>query len=464
MSAAESGSEPDEESDEREFLDEARSIRHQRYQNIKNLTDEFDLDYYQDAEESQTAHTEKANEEVKSVANGVLALNVLLKAIVEKPDEGADLNALQSARQKLAQTFSVLSSKVENGVKLYFELLSMCGEGPEDDVDRLTKVFVPRLSKRVRLLFDFELRLYLWFVVLMEAANLAKFEKRFGQKIVDQADLATKIHRKLLKLRQNLGEDELNRIGEELRECKGKLRQCLDKYKQCICEESGSAVDNVDSARVEYGPGQLAAEKMPSESLLERARKIVEKRSKQFAAKRSEMEALIEEAIQTGDFGSLRAQAVEPEEVVPVELDPRRPTRSTSQSSECGERARTEGIIAKTRRKLDDSIRKKQEQRKAAVDEQERQRRLLASLPPLPQEVAGARAVSKEIEKNRGLVRMRKKYSGNARVSNRRKYMNKLKKLSGVKMKAVNADARGGYGGETAGITMHVTRSRKLVS
>nr|XP_027193575.1 uncharacterized protein LOC113788308 [Dermatophagoides pteronyssinus] len=89
----------------------------------------------------------------------------------------------------------------------------------------------------------------------------------------------------------------------------------------------------------------------------------------------------------------------------------------------------------------------------------------LSKLPVLPKMIkdpTANRNLTREIEKNRGLTRKRKKFSGNARVHNREKYRRKLIKLSGVRMKADEQMGSGEYTGESRGISMHVTRGRKL--
>lgn len=113
--------------------------------------------------------------------------------------------------------------------------------------------------------------------------------------------------------------------------------------------------------------------------------------------------------------------------------------------------------------KLVEAQRKISQKKKTARNEA-RHIESLKRLPALPVAVEDgeAREITREIEKNRGLTRKRKKYEGHARVHNRLKYKNKLKKMSGVTMKAQTAASSGDYAGEAAGITVHVNRGKKL--
>eukprot|EP00922_Rhytidocystis_sp_ex-Travisia-forbesii_P054153 GHVS01080335.1.p1 GENE.GHVS01080335.1~~GHVS01080335.1.p1 ORF type:complete len:746 (+),score=206.11 GHVS01080335.1:46-2283(+) len=73
------------------------------------------------------------------------------------------------------------------------------------------------------------------------------------------------------------------------------------------------------------------------------------------------------------------------------------------------------------------------------------------------------RSVGRGIIKNKGLTRVRSKQAGNARVTNRIKFVKKLKKQPGKQeMRQGNSD--GAYGGESRGVKSNVTKSRKLKS
>lgn len=67
------------------------------------------------------------------------------------------------------------------------------------------------------------------------------------------------------------------------------------------------------------------------------------------------------------------------------------------------------------------------------------------------------RLASYKILKNKGLTPKRKKENRNARVKNRTKYSNKLKKLASVR--AVAKPLQGSYGGESTGIKKNVVKS-----
>ncbi|EZG55043.1 Sas10 carboxy-terminal domain protein [Gregarina niphandrodes] len=110
------------------------------------------------------------------------------------------------------------------------------------------------------------------------------------------------------------------------------------------------------------------------------------------------------------------------------------------------------------------SVLERRAMKKAARLEMQR-KKALDSLPKLPAEIqdpTSARELSRNIKSNRGLMRIRKKYSGHARVANKLKYAKKVKKLSGRLRKADEQTASGDYAGESHGITSHVNRSRKL--
>eukprot|EP00920_Eleutheroschizon_duboscqi_P002607 GHVT01006137.1.p1 GENE.GHVT01006137.1~~GHVT01006137.1.p1 ORF type:complete len:818 (+),score=250.35 GHVT01006137.1:88-2541(+) len=84
-------------------------------------------------------------------------------------------------------------------------------------------------------------------------------------------------------------------------------------------------------------------------------------------------------------------------------------------------------------------------------------------LPVLPQELDqdSKRASSKQIVRNRGLTRSRKKFEGHARVHNRIKFAKKQKKLQSVKPQARQAEGNG-YAGETSGMKSSLAKSVRL--
>lgn len=74
----------------------------------------------------------------------------------------------------------------------------------------------------------------------------------------------------------------------------------------------------------------------------------------------------------------------------------------------------------------------------------------------------GKRAITYEIEKNKGLTPRRKKEVRNPRVKKRKKYEEKMKKLGSIRPLYKGGEGRGGYGGEMTGIDASVVRSRKF--
>ena len=74
----------------------------------------------------------------------------------------------------------------------------------------------------------------------------------------------------------------------------------------------------------------------------------------------------------------------------------------------------------------------------------------------------GKRAITYQIEKNKGLTPKRKKDVRNPRVKKRKKYEDKKKKLGSVRQVYKGGEGRGGYGGELTGIKTGLVRSIKL--
>ncbi|CDJ59691.1 hypothetical protein, conserved [Eimeria maxima] len=82
-------------------------------------------------------------------------------------------------------------------------------------------------------------------------------------------------------------------------------------------------------------------------------------------------------------------------------------------------------------------------------------------LPEVEEEVDGQRRITREIQTNRGLVRKRKKFDGNARVHNRMKYQQKAKKLKSIRQEMRPVEDRS-YSGEASGLRPNLKRSRTL--
>jgi len=74
----------------------------------------------------------------------------------------------------------------------------------------------------------------------------------------------------------------------------------------------------------------------------------------------------------------------------------------------------------------------------------------------------GKRAIGYVIEKNKGLAPKRSKDVRNPRVKKRKKYEEKMKKLSSMKAVYKGGEERGGYGGEKTGIKTGLVKSVKL--
>jgi U3 small nucleolar RNA-associated protein 3 len=83
--------------------------------------------------------------------------------------------------------------------------------------------------------------------------------------------------------------------------------------------------------------------------------------------------------------------------------------------------------------------------------------------PRVDGEVAGERALSKAILKNRGLVAHKPKINRNPRVKKREQYRKALIRRKGAVREVRNAEEGNQYGGEQTGIKSRISRSRKLV-
>ncbi|KAJ5091749.1 hypothetical protein NUU61_006619 [Penicillium alfredii] len=74
----------------------------------------------------------------------------------------------------------------------------------------------------------------------------------------------------------------------------------------------------------------------------------------------------------------------------------------------------------------------------------------------------GKRAITYQIEKNKGLTPKRNKDSRNPRVKKRKKFDEKKKKLGSIRQVYKGGEGRGGYGGEMTGIKKNLVKSVKL--
>ncbi|KAB8210580.1 Sas10 C-terminal domain-containing protein [Aspergillus parasiticus] len=74
----------------------------------------------------------------------------------------------------------------------------------------------------------------------------------------------------------------------------------------------------------------------------------------------------------------------------------------------------------------------------------------------------GKRAITYQIEKNKGLAAKRSKDSRNPRVKKRKKFEEKKKKLGSIRQLYKGGEGRGGYGGELTGIKKNLVKSVKL--
>ncbi|XP_055388516.1 uncharacterized protein LOC129617165 [Condylostylus longicornis] len=138
------------------------------------------------------------------------------------------------------------------------------------------------------------------------------------------------------------------------------------------------------------------------------------------------------------------------------------------ESDDGNEETEMPGVIRETL----ETKKSKKDLKKAKYREQQ-----LKTLPTLDDEVEGKRGTSYTIEKNKGLVRKRKRIEGTARAHNRMKYERKLKRLKvrmtsqkschyfvpqGTQQDMREGTASGNYGGEATGIKTHLKKSITL--
>ena len=74
----------------------------------------------------------------------------------------------------------------------------------------------------------------------------------------------------------------------------------------------------------------------------------------------------------------------------------------------------------------------------------------------------GKRAITYQIEKNKGLAPKRNKDARNPRVKKRKRFEDKKKKLGSIRQQYKGGEGRGGYGGELTGIKKNLVKSVKL--
>lgn len=74
----------------------------------------------------------------------------------------------------------------------------------------------------------------------------------------------------------------------------------------------------------------------------------------------------------------------------------------------------------------------------------------------------GKRAITYQIEKNKGLAPKRSKDARNPRVKKRKRFEDKKKKLGSIRQQYKGGEGRGGYGGELTGIKKNLVKSVKL--
>lgn len=74
----------------------------------------------------------------------------------------------------------------------------------------------------------------------------------------------------------------------------------------------------------------------------------------------------------------------------------------------------------------------------------------------------GKRAITYQIEKNKGLAPKRNKLNRNPRVKKRMRFEEKKKKLGSIRQVYKGGESRGGYGGELTGIKKNLVKSVKL--
>jgi U3 small nucleolar RNA-associated protein 3 len=100
---------------------------------------------------------------------------------------------------------------------------------------------------------------------------------------------------------------------------------------------------------------------------------------------------------------------------------------------------------------------------KAMKDSRKQQYSVAPKFPRIEPDIPGERTASKQIIKNRGLVAHKAKINRNPRVKKREQFRKAKIRMAGTVPQIRSPNEGQNYGGEATGISMNVTRSRKLV-
>lgn len=473
--AEDSDSEFDSEDGDKDALEEAESIRTSRWKNIEPMLDSFASGFY-DETTSESLPEQKLN-----IVNAeVLALERLLGKLSSSSSSSSSAESkkhscisesqlLEPLKSDLSDALSELNEIVKNEVQRYLRIYGLCEQSNLSSTE-LKRLFLPSISNGMKLLFYFQLRLYIWLVILVTSIMTVNMKRQsMERQLVSQIQLALKVWKKIRKLRtKQFNINDLN-IQQDLKLAETKLVQFLNKVKVHHSDDTDEEPVQIDSSDIIVNNKPPPPAAVSNVSVLNLAVDQLRHEKSQFIEQQHLVESFVTEILTTGGLlnkSELERKLNQTKKSVRFQSDSA--SRTVRSAAAENNRAMQSAAAAEdmSSRLLADAA----EIVRAEEDRVENERRLVRSIPSLPLDIPlssnGDRYASKEIERNRGLVRQRKKTSGNARVSNRRKYEKKLQRLSGGKvLKAVDPiRGSGTYGGESSGISIHVNRSRKLLS
>lgn len=465
----------EEEEDDQGVSHQLREARQLREQNLAALT-AFDIEASMADFALTTAAKFDDPSQLNQISDEAVALDMLLGSLTTKKPSTEKAIPTDILEKSLGPAV------VEFKTRCFDEVLHFVS-APENKKQR----FTPTLAT----LMEAQLILNQWLSLITLAASIIGDSH---PTVLAQAEVVLKAVKKITKLRKKI-------VGEDGKLLRSSL--CNKKLKETRAEidnkESGDAhllnLSDLDSSDAE---GESSTDSQPWNNIanslqdadkisrLEMALKAVEQKKKERAKKEEENLSKMMRRLDSGLKGSNALKSLNKSNAkvksnksnkVLSELKNRTLINTSSKASSGAAKRRKELPRSKSADDPENNDVDKEEKTVKILDtkgmtlakkdarEAERRKKALATrLAPLPKEIeeGDAREITKEIEKNRGLTRKRHKYEGNARVHNKLKYAKKLKKMSGVKMKAGEQSGSGDYAGESAGISMHVTRSRKL--
>eukprot|EP01054_Gregarina_sp_Poly1_P002929 Gregarina_sp_Poly_1__2928@NODE_1819_length_3275_cov_85_079177_g1180_i0_p1_GENE_NODE_1819_length_3275_cov_85_079177_g1180_i0NODE_1819_length_3275_cov_85_079177_g1180_i0_p1_ORF_typecomplete_len525_score106_40Sas10/PF09368_10/5_2e03Sas10/PF09368_10/2e20_NODE_1819_length_3275_cov_85_079177_g1180_i015533127 len=419
---SEMSSESDDSDDDRvqQQLQEARQIRQQQLSSLslRELNAGF-------SDLLQSTESTTPNIVAPGLNDDAVALQMILNsAATQKHTLQTNETSPLDFLPEFAATYKTVLADVQKESVLYLKCKTQSQQ-------------LPKLSESAIGFLDLQLRLCLWFTSVLQTCQL--FGSEVPPTVLAMAELVIKATKKLRKIRKQFGEVMFK-----------KLRRLL----AANCWDVVSTTDDGADADMHLDLAMLDEPTRDVEEDTDYADKEIESSEEESKLNRAELARTIlehEEALKLETERS-RLEALRPQ--------------SKRQPTDVNHYGDPVAVISEEYKEKELETQMKAEEKKnkplkTQAKKETSREKSLAHLPKLPKEVEGAREISRDIEKNRGLTRKRKKYEGHARVHNRLKYARKLKKLSGVTRKA-DVSGAANYAGEASGISAHVRRSLRL--